>query len=126
MWLPSTLLVGIGIGLTFPVLGADARSPGSRKERFSVGSAVNQTARQVGGSIGVAMLVVILGESTVHTSLESFRHLWLYAAGMSALSGLVCLLLPRMPRAAAVQPAAAAAASPSSATGAIAPAYEVG
>lgn len=125
VWLPSTLLVGIGIGLTFPVLGATAVST-LGKDRFSVGSAVNQTARQVGGSIGVAMLVVILGESTVHTSLESFRHLWLYAAGMSALSGLVCLLLPRMPRAAAVQPAAAAAASPSSATGAIAPAYEVG
>ena len=30
-------------------------------ERFAVGSAVNQTARQVGGALGVALLVVILG-----------------------------------------------------------------
>jgi EmrB/QacA subfamily drug resistance transporter len=93
VWLPSTLLVGLGIGLSFPVLGATAVSSLPR-DRFSVGSAVNQTARQVGGSIGIAFLVVILG-SSVHTPLGDFVHLWWYAAGMVALSGLVCLALPR-------------------------------
>jgi EmrB/QacA subfamily drug resistance transporter len=92
VWLPSTLLVGLGIGLTFPVLGATAVSSLPR-ERFSVGSAVNQTARQVGGSIGIAMLVVILGTS-VHPPLEAFVHLWWYATVMVLLSGLVCLALP--------------------------------
>ena len=49
-WLPGTLLVGVGIGFTFPVLsaGAVASSPPAR---FAVGSAVNQTARQVGGAL---------------------------------------------------------------------------
>ena len=63
-------------------------------ERFAVGSAVNQTARQVGGAFGVALLVVILG--TPHTAtaaLDNFRHLWWYAASMALLSGLACTLL---------------------------------
>jgi NTE family protein len=92
VWLPSTLLVGLGIGLTFPVLGATAVSS-LAPERFSVGSAVNQTARQVGGSVGVALLVVILGSAAV-PPISSFRHLWEFAAAMSVLSGLICLLLP--------------------------------
>lgn len=93
VWLPSTLLVGLGIGLTFPVLGATAVSS-LDPEHFSVGSAVNQTARQVGGSVGIALLVVILGTSTV-PPIGDFRHLWEFAAGMSVLSGSLCLLLPR-------------------------------
>ena len=57
VWLPATLVVGLGIGLTFPVLSAAAVSS-LHHERFAVGSAVNQTARQVGGALGVALLVV--------------------------------------------------------------------
>ena len=53
-------ITGLGIGLTFPVLSAAAVSS-LHIERFAVGSAVNQTARQVGGAFGVALLVVILG-----------------------------------------------------------------
>jgi EmrB/QacA subfamily drug resistance transporter len=92
-WLPATLITGLGIGLTFPVLSAAAVSS-LHPERFAVGSAVNQTARQVGGALGVALLVVILG--TPHTALaalDSFRHLWWYAASMALLSGLACTLL---------------------------------
>jgi len=59
-WLPATLITGLGIGLTFPVLSAAAVSS-LHPERFAVGSAVNQTARQVGGAFGIALLVVILG-----------------------------------------------------------------
>ena len=100
VWLPSMLLTGFGIGCTFPVLGASAVSS-LPKERFSVGSAVNQTARQVGGSIGIALLVVILGSANVAPSISSFRWLWVYAACMSGLSGLVCLLIPSRRAAAA-------------------------
>ena len=108
VWLPSTLLVGLGIGLTFPVLGATAVS-NLAPERFSVGSAVNQTARQVGGAVGVAILVVILGSSSAVPALSSFRHLWEFAAAMAIVSGAVCCLLPR-------RLAASAAAAPAAAT----------
>jgi EmrB/QacA subfamily drug resistance transporter len=92
-WLPATLITGLGIGLTFPVLSATAVSS-LHIERFAVGSAVNQTARQVGGAIGVALLVVILGTPrTPAAALVNFRHLWAFAAAMAVLSGLVTTLL---------------------------------
>ncbi len=94
IWLPATLITGLGIGLTFPVLSAAAVSS-LHPERFAVGSAVNQTARQVGGAFGVALLVVILGTpSSPSAALAAFEHLWWYAAAMAALSGFICILLP--------------------------------
>jgi EmrB/QacA subfamily drug resistance transporter len=92
-WLPGTLLIGLGIGLTFPVLSAAALSSLSA-DRFGVGSAVNQTARQVGGAIGVALLVAILGvPDSRDEALRHFQHLWLYGAGMAVLSGAIATLL---------------------------------
>jgi len=92
-WLPASLLVGIGIGLTFPVLGAAAVSD-VPSPRFAVASAVNQTARQVGGALGVALLVVILGSpGSPVAGLAAFRHMWLYAAAMAVAAGLASRLL---------------------------------
>jgi EmrB/QacA subfamily drug resistance transporter len=92
-WLPGTLIVGLGIGLTLPVLSATAVSS-LHHERFAVGSAVNQTARQVGGAVGVALLVVILGApKSALAALDDFHHLWFFVATMAASSGLVCTLL---------------------------------
>ncbi len=119
-WLPATLLTGLGIGLTFPVLGAAAVSS-LHSSRFAVGSAVNQTARQVGGAIGVAILVAVLGSGARHPAgLDSFRHLWIYCAAMAALAGVLAGFLrprpatvtaPAVPAVPAV-PAPALAAAP--------------
>ena len=95
VWLPGTLVVGLGIGLTFPVLSAAAVSS-LEPQRFAVGSAVNQTARQVGGAIGVAILVVILGTPTTPlAALRDFHHLWLFAASTTVLAGVLCTQLRR-------------------------------
>jgi EmrB/QacA subfamily drug resistance transporter len=99
VWLPGTLIVGLGIGLTFPVISAAAVSS-LEPSRYSVGSAVNQTARQVGGALGVAILVVILGTpSTAVQALRNFHHLWTYIAIMAATAGVVAAFLgkPRPP-----------------------------
>jgi EmrB/QacA subfamily drug resistance transporter len=99
VWLPGTLIVGLGIGLTFPVISAAAVSS-LEPSRYSVGSAVNQTARQVGGALGVAILVVILGTpSTALQALRNFHHLWTYIAIMAATAGVVAAFLgkPRPP-----------------------------
>jgi MFS family permease len=95
VWLPATIVLGLGIGLTFPVLGATAVSS-LQARRYAVGSAVNQTARQVGGAIGIAILVVILG--TPHSAVEAlsnFRHLWIFSASMAAAAGFTCCFLAR-------------------------------
>ena len=103
-WLPATVLTGLGIGLTLPVLGAAAVSS-LHAERFAVGSAVNQTARQVGGAFGVALLVVILGSPrSLDGALVSTRHLWLFCALTAALSGIACLGIGRRPTTAAPGP----------------------
>ena len=95
VWLPGTLIVGLGIGLTFPVLSAAAVSS-LEPQRFAVGSAVNQTARQVGGAIGVAILVVLLGAPTsAAAALIHFRHLWLFIALTTVLAGLLCTMITR-------------------------------
>jgi EmrB/QacA subfamily drug resistance transporter len=92
VWLPGTLVVGLGIGLTYPVLSAAAVSS-LHPERFAVGSAVNQTARQIGGALGIAVLVVVLGApSGPAEALAGFHHLWWFVAMMAVCSGLVCCL----------------------------------
>ena len=84
VWLPETLVVGLGLGLTFPVLTAAAVSS-LHPKRFAVGSPVNQTARQVGGALGVAVLVAILGSPTSRIeALASFRRLWNFGASNSS------------------------------------------
>jgi fucose permease len=102
VWLPGTIIVGLGIGFTFPVISAAAVSSLEAK-RYAVGSAVNQTARQIGGALGVAILVVILGTPTsAPEALRSFHHLWWFIASMAALAGLVATLLSPQPSASAV------------------------
>jgi hypothetical protein len=97
LWLPGTLVVGLGIGLTFPVLSAAAVSS-LHPDRFSVGSAVNQTARQIGGAVGVAILVAIIGvPRDAADALARFHHLWWYGAATAALAGVVCTQLRRTP-----------------------------
>jgi EmrB/QacA subfamily drug resistance transporter len=92
-WLPGTLLIGLGIGLTFPVLSAAAVSS-LPQERFGVGSAVNQTARQVGGAIGVTILISILGkpQSGVE-ALAAFERMWWFAAATALVTGLIATRL---------------------------------
>ncbi|MGC2175075.1 MAG: MFS transporter [Acidimicrobiales bacterium] len=95
VWLPGTLIVGLGIGLTFPVISAAAVSS-LEPSRYSVGSAVNQTARQIGGALGVAILVVILGTpKNIDSALNNFHHLWIFSASMAALAGMICVFLGR-------------------------------
>ncbi len=100
-WLPGTLVVGLGIGLTFPVLSAAAVST-LPPHRYAVGSAVNQTARQVGGAMGIAVLVMLLGTPTgTADAVAHFHHLWAYSAITAGFSGAIGALIPRpSPRAA--------------------------
>jgi EmrB/QacA subfamily drug resistance transporter len=99
VWLPGALLTGLGIGLTFPVLSAAAVSS-LPSDRFGVGSAVNQTARQVGGAIGIAILVALLGApSRPSDALAAFDRVWCYAAAMAGVSGVIASFLSANPAA---------------------------
>jgi MFS family permease len=83
------MLVGLGVAFTFPVLSAAAVS-GLPPEKFGVGGAINQTSRQLGAVLGVALLVSILGSPTsADAALHAFRNVWLMSAG----AGLLCAAL---------------------------------
>jgi MFS family permease len=92
-WLPGTLIVGLGIGLSFPILSAAAVSS-LPPHRYAVGSAVNQTARQVGGALGIAVLVVLLGSEAGGAGVSEFRDLWLWCAVAAFASGLIGAAIP--------------------------------
>src|SRR5262245_32045064 len=74
--LPATILVGLGVSLTFPVL-AGAAVAALPPERTATGSALFNMSRQIGGVVGVAVLVAILGTGA---GLAEFRAGWIFMA----------------------------------------------
>ncbi len=94
--LPGIVLTGVGVSLTFPIL-AGAAVTALPPERTATGSAVFNMARQVGGVIGVAVLVAILGERA--PDLTQFRAGWAFMAAASLAAGAAALFVPRPRRA---------------------------
>jgi EmrB/QacA subfamily drug resistance transporter len=90
-FLPGMIVLGIGVSLTFPVLSAAAVSS-LPAPLFAVGSAVNQTCRQIGGAIGVAALVALLGPSRpAALAIAGYHHLWVFDAVVVLVSGSLAL-----------------------------------
>jgi EmrB/QacA subfamily drug resistance transporter len=103
LWLPSLLLTGIGVGLTLPTLSS-AAVHGLAPSRFAVGSAVNQTVRQLGAVLGVALVIALLGSPSPAELLDAFhRVFWLLAAGGIA-TALFSITIDTRPRAVAASP----------------------
>jgi EmrB/QacA subfamily drug resistance transporter len=89
-WLPGALLVGVGVALSFPVLSAAAVA-GLPVDRFGVGGAINQTSRQLGAVVGIAVLVAVLGQPANRLdALAHFDRAWVMCAiaalGSAAIS----------------------------------------
>jgi NTE family protein len=71
-WLPGQVLSGIGVGATLPLLGSAALAavPGGR---YAGASALVSSSRQLGGVLGIALLVVIIGSPTGPGVAEALR-----------------------------------------------------
>ncbi len=88
-WLPGLVLTGAGIGATIGILAAAGVSEVD-SEHFSVAGAVTQTGRQLGGAIGLAIMVAILGEPVgLEESLSAFQRVFVYIAAMSVLTAVI-------------------------------------
>ncbi|HYG96772.1 MAG TPA: MFS transporter, partial [Solirubrobacterales bacterium] len=95
LWLPGSVLTGIGIGLAFPTLGSAAVRDVA-VDRFATASAVNAAFRQVGAVLGTAILVAIVGDPiSLAESLRVSDAAYLFAAIASLVSGAVALGLSR-------------------------------
>jgi hypothetical protein len=94
-WLPIGLVLGAGMGLvTTGTSTAAALSlpPAS----FAAGAGLNQTARQVGGALGIATLATVVRSGSVGAA-ATFEHVYLFCAlavlGTAAV-GLGLILRP--------------------------------
>jgi MFS family permease len=96
--LPGSLLTGIGVGLVLPTLTATAATA-LPPHRFATGSAVVTMARQLGATLGVALLVVVLGTpGTPAETLLAYRRGWLLVVVAGGLAGLASLAFFRRER----------------------------
>jgi MFS transporter, DHA2 family, methylenomycin A resistance protein len=91
--LPALLLWGIGMGILTPaVVAAAVRTVPA--ERAGLASAVNNTARQAGGAIGIAAFGAIAGNATDAGSFVSGMHLSaLLAVGLWLLASAATLAI---------------------------------
>ena len=98
LWLPGSLLTGIGIGLAFPTLGSAAVRD-VPDDRFATASAVNAAFRQVGAVLGTAILVAIVGDPlSLAEALSVSDQAYLFAVFASLVAGAVTLALRPLPR----------------------------
>jgi EmrB/QacA subfamily drug resistance transporter len=93
-WLPGQVLSGIGVGATLPLLASAALAavPGGR---YATASALVSSARQLGGVLGVSVLVLIIGTPTPETVVGTLRDGWVLSIGAFLATALVALLLVR-------------------------------
>lgn len=99
-------LTGVGVGLASPTL-VGAASSSLAPSRFATGSGAINMIRQIGITVGVAVLVAVIGKPVGATEqLGAFRTAWIVIAAVALLSGVAGYLL-RRPQA-PPKPAAAA------------------
>jgi len=93
-FLPAQILAGIGVGLTLPTLVAIALAE-LPPTRFSTGTAVYSTFRQIGTAFGVAMWVATLGASSVARS-SSYGSGWALIVITAAVTALTIATTPKV------------------------------
>jgi hypothetical protein len=95
-FLPATLLTGTGIAFALPMLtSASVNALGI--ERLGVGSGTNATARQLGGVLGVSILVAIVGHPVAGAALGSFHAGWIFISAAAFAAALLATRLERRP-----------------------------
>jgi hypothetical protein len=101
--LGPTLLIAVGIGLTFPTLMAAATAD-VRDDDAGIAGGLANTASQLGGSLGLAVLAtaagaraatVAGGSSPAQALAAGYDLVFLIAAGLGVAIAAVSVLLPR-------------------------------
>jgi EmrB/QacA subfamily drug resistance transporter len=97
-YLPSMLFTGTGVALCLPQLSsvvAQSLAPG----RLGVGSALQQSARQFAGTLGVALTIALVGQaSSSGDRLAGFDLIWWLIVAGGLATALLVLPLRTHPR----------------------------
>lgn len=88
-WAPAAVLLGVGVGLTYAAFNS-AAVHALPPNRYGAGGAVNLTINRVGGTLGVAIAVAMLGADP---DAGAYRALWILMLGAALLSALVAARL---------------------------------
>ncbi len=91
-YLPAALVLNVGVGIAFPLV-SDAAVSGAPRGRFGGASALNGTVRQLGGTIGIAILAALIGSAAHVTSAGTLRRTWIVAAICYALVAIGSLAM---------------------------------
>ena len=78
-YFPFAVLYGIGLGLAWSTL-TGAALMGIDHEKFGIANGTNLTFRQMGGAMGVAMVIAVSGVAGVAGSAAAFQRVWLALA----------------------------------------------
>jgi hypothetical protein len=92
--LGGMLLTGVGVGLTLPTMMATA-SASLPPEAFGAGTAVVNMLRQVGLSVGVALLVAVLGTAP---TIAGFVRGWVVTLALALAAAAAALAMVPSPR----------------------------
>jgi len=95
VYLPAILLSGLGVSLTLPQL-ASASVQGLHADAYGSGSAVNQCIRNLGGTLGVALVIALVGTLGAASALNSFHHVWWLLVASGITVSTLSLFLPRL------------------------------
>lgn len=96
-YMPVMIYTGVGVGLCISTISSSATAflPQSK---FAMGSALNNTARQVGAALGVALVSSILIRAELQGFyISGFHDSWILTSTIVLASGLIMLLLYRRP-----------------------------
>jgi EmrB/QacA subfamily drug resistance transporter len=94
-WLPGMLLGGVGVGMVMPSLSGAAVSQ-LPAEHYAVGSAINQTIRQIGSVMGIALTVLLLGSA--HLERADFDPIYMWHIGLALLTAALSLRVNTSPK----------------------------
>jgi EmrB/QacA subfamily drug resistance transporter len=105
--LPPFLLIGVGVGTSFPAIMTLAMS-GATPEDAGLASGFVNTSMQVGGAIGLAVLATLSGErtksllndgeSTAQALTSGYHVAYLVGAALAALAVAIAVFVLRAPR----------------------------
>ena len=94
VWLPGLLMTGTAVGLVLPSLSGAAVAR-LAPARFGVGSAVNQSVRQMGSVLGVAATVALVGHAS--PQIADFQLLYMTQMALALITALLCLRVDTRP-----------------------------
>lgn len=96
-YFPTMTYMGIGVGFCISTITSSATAY-LPQPKFAMGSALNNTARQIGAALGVALVSsMLVAASKTDDPISGFHHAWIFISVAVTITGFTMLALFRKP-----------------------------